>query len=369
MRVAILGSRGVPAVYGGFEIFAENLGVGLVEGGCEVTVYCPRNQSYRENQYRGIYLRFVWHPPGGAGTLLYDALSLADVTFSRFDVVLMLGYGAGPLLVLPRLSGRAVFVNTDGLEWSRAKWPWYVSVWLRFAEACAVHLATALVSDSMQIQGYFERTYGMRSTYIPYGAPMPINIGEDRLQNLGLSRRGYYLAVMRLEPENSVEEIVEGFLMARTEKPLIIVGSETPFFRARILPRIKDTVKVRWLGPLELMSEEGRAQLLQLRGHAYAYVHGHTAGGTSPSLLQAMGLGTLVLAIENASTEEVTREAALFFKDASHLSSLIVQLEATSEADRSARRERLRQTIYDRYRWEVIVDKYLALFRMVCDAR
>ena len=134
IRLAILGSRGIPATYGGFEVVAERIAKGLVERGWQVTVFCPHNQAYRGHAYDGIALRRVWHPPGGIGTLVYDGLSLLIASAGRFDAILMFGYGAGPFFLIPRLFRTPIVVNTDGLEWKRSKWSGLVKLYFRFAD-------------------------------------------------------------------------------------------------------------------------------------------------------------------------------------------------------------------------------------------
>ncbi|MEK6544016.1 MAG: DUF1972 domain-containing protein [Elusimicrobiota bacterium] len=362
MKIAILGSRGVPAVYGGFEVCAERLGLGLVARGHEVSVYCPRNQDYREMDYKGIKLEYAYHPLSGWGTVVFDALCLADASRKPFDVVLMLGYGASPFCVLPRLAGKAVIINTDGWEWSREKWPWFTKRWFKLTETVATRVANMLVSDSQQIQAYYKQRYSLDSEYIPYGGNAAIEAGPDRLSGLGLSRHGYYLAVMRMEPENSVEQIVDGFLRSPSKWPLVMVGASTTFFTQHILPKVNGSGNIRYLGSLDLKTETDRQKLFQLRSNAFAYVHGHTAGGTSPSLLQAMSLGALVCARKNPSTFEVAGDDAFYFDGADDLAARLSQMETALPVDLSSRRQRLAAVIEARYHWDVTTDRYLKLF-------
>src|SRR5207244_1844396 len=245
-RLASLGSLSKPAKYGAFEVASEKIAAGFLEKGWAVTVFCPHDQSYREPFYRGIALRRVWHPPGGIGSLLYDGMSLLVASVGPFDAILMFGYGAGPFFFIPRLFGTPLIVNTDGLEWKRSKWSWAVKQYFRLCERVVTLAADRLISDAWGIKRYYKETYGVDSEYIAYGTELPDAIGDD-VREFGLEPKRYYLVVMRLEPENSILEIVRGYLASHSARPLILVGPSTPFFDRMVRPLLDGQSRARYL--------------------------------------------------------------------------------------------------------------------------
>lgn len=356
-RVAIVGSRGIPGRYGGFETCAERLGTGLVELGYAVTVACPKGQAYREPTYQGVRLDFCPHPKGYLGSLLYDAVALLKASFRRDDVILMLGYASSPFCLIPRLLGSRVIINTNGLEWRRSKWPWYGRLCLRLAEKVAVWVASDLISDSKTIQQYYLDRHNVTSIFIPYGVEVNGDLGADALGEYQLKPQNYYAVVMRMEPENSIREIVQGFLEAETARTLVLIGAATRFFDAQVKPLVDTSGgKIRHLGAIY-----DRRMLFQIRQNAYAYIHGHTVGGTNPSLLEAMASGNLVLARDVRFNREVLEDIGFYFESARDLAAAIRCVERASDSDVADRRARARDRILKHYTWDIIVDQYHSL--------
>jgi len=350
--LAILGSRGIPAKYGAFEVAAEKIAQGLLEKGWSVTVFCPHSQAYRELSYRGIALRRVWHPPGGAGSLIYDGLSLLIASAGRFDAILMFGYGAGPFFLIPRLFRTPLIVNTDGLEWKRSKWPWSVKLYFQFAERLVTRAADQLISDAWGIKRYYKEKYGVDSEYIAYGTEMP-NASNDGVHEFGLQSKQYYVVVMRLEPENSILEIVRGYLASRTARPLILVGPSTPFFDRAIRPLLNGQERVRYLGSIY-----ERDRVFALRTNAFAYVHGHTVGGTNPSLLEAMASGNFIVAKDVEFNREVVGDLGRYFATAEDLTRIMDDLEQADPAVISRLGGAARAVVEERFQWQRVIDAY-----------
>jgi len=360
MKLAILGTRGIPARYGGFETFAEELSTRLVERGHEVTVYCEKGGHSAPDSYHGVRLEYVSAPSFGPLSIVwFDTLCMVKAARSH-DVLYLLGYGAGAFVWLPRLLGAPVWVNMDGLEWKRSKWPWYGRWYLRFNEWCATRFSSGMIADAVGIESYLRQKHGPqnRIEMIPYGAGI-IEFSPDPglLDSFQLSPQGYYLVVCRLEPENHVAEIVEGFNNAGTARDLVIVGnSDSESHYVRELKK-KSGDRVRYVGVCY-----EKTKLTALRYHAYAYFHGHSVGGTNPSLLEALGCGNIVIAHDNVFNREVTGEAGFYFMKSGDIPQLLDRIENMGDVLREKWSARARQLIRDRYTWDRVTEKYLQIF-------
>jgi len=351
-RLAILGSRGIPAQYGGFEVAAERIALGLVKRGWHVTVFCPHYQTYRQRSYEGIRLRFVWHPPGGIGSLLYDGLSLVIASAMRLDAILMFGYGASPFLLVPRVVGVPVVVNTDGLEWKRSKWAWPVKLYFKFAERVVSMMADGLISDAQGIRRHYREKYGVDSEYIAYGTDVPDTAASD-VSQYGLRSRQYYLVLMRLEPENSILEIVQGYLASRASRSLVLVGTSSPFFERKVRPLLNGQERVRFVGPIY-----DRKRVAAMRLNAFAYVHGHSVGGTNPSLLEAMACANFVIAKDVEFNREVLGGLGRYFATADDLMQILNDLEQADPGMIQRTGEAGRAIVETQFKWESVVDAY-----------
>jgi glycosyltransferase involved in cell wall biosynthesis len=357
MNIAILGTRGVPARYGGFETFAEELGTRLVQRGHRVTVFCePVGHPLAE--YRGMALEYVTvSAPGRLRTIVFDAKCLWRAR-RRFDLVYMLGYGASVFCFLPRVWGTPVWINMDGIEWKRAKWNKFARLYLRIAEATATLTASHLIADSQGVRDHLVSTYPyLRAcTMIPYGAQVLTSPPEaSLLQRFEVEPEGYHLVVCRLEPENHVKEMVEGYLGTDSRRPLLVVGDDSVVNDyVRSICKLAGP-RVRFVGTIY------DPPLLQaLRFCCFAYFHGHSVGGTNPSLLEAMGCSNLVVAHDNVFNREVLGPCGLFFSTPEQLAESIRWAESHSEeCSRLKSQAVLRiKALYD---WKLIADKYCEL--------
>ncbi|MGI6459334.1 MAG: DUF1972 domain-containing protein [Candidatus Hydrogenedentales bacterium] len=311
MRIAILGTRGIPANYGGFETFAQELSVRLVKRGHEVCVYCRRS-NYPEpaQEYRGV--RLVTLPTiytRAFDTLSHALLSTCHVLFQRADVVLYCNCATSCFAWLPRLAGAKVVMNPDGLEWERAKWGWAGKTFYRFSEHLAARFPHRLVSDSLVIQAYYRERFGRDSDFVAYGADLlERGTGKELLAEFGIEPERYFLFVSRLEPENNAHLVVEAFERVETDMHLMVVGS-APFADdyIRHLTRTNDK---RIIFPGALYGDVYRA----LQANAYTYVNAMEVGGTHPAILEAMGAGNCVLVSDIAYNVEAVAEAGVQFK-------------------------------------------------------
>ncbi len=362
MKLAILGTRGIPARYGGFESFADHISVLLAEAGIDVTVYCPRG-SGTATQYHGVSLEYVSNPKlGPATTILYDLACLWRAR-KGFDVVYMLGYGSALFCWLPRLSASSVWINMDGLEWKRSKWSALAKFWLKSMEGIATRTATRLIVDAEEIGHDLRSRYPKSApqTYIAYGAELQsIGHGQVRLvlDDLGLQSQAYFMVVARLEPENHVLEIVEGFIKSGARSPLIVVGdiATGTEYVGRLLGLQAGNSNVRFVGSIY-----DRAKLDCLRIGALGYFHGHSVGGTNPALLEAMACGCFIVCHDNPFNREVADDAAVYFRSVHDVAEATNRISRMEPSALTAYKQRARERVRSRYSWERIRDRYLEL--------
>ncbi|HRZ42493.1 MAG TPA: DUF1972 domain-containing protein [Bacteroidales bacterium] len=357
MKIGILGSRGIPNAYGGFEQFAEYLSIGLVERGMEVWVYCSHTHPYRLPEYRGVHLIHCKDPEelmGTAGQFLYDLHCILDSRKRGFDVILQLGYTSSSIWhrLLPRKA--CIITNMDGLEWKRSKYSPGVRRFLRYAEKLAVKSSDRLVADSEAIAEYLSGTYGVASTFIPYGADIPEMPSAEGLRDWGIESGRYYLLIARMQPDNHVEEVICGVLGSGTPYPLLVVGNTGNRYAHYLQQKYPDP-RIRFTGGIY-----DPDVLNVLRAHCLLYFHGHSAGGTNPSLLEAMAASAPVCAHDNPFNRSVLGEDALWFTDAEDISRCIQDLPAEMWW-KSAISNNINK-INTKYTWNGVIDKYRDLF-------
>src|SRR4051812_621776 len=329
MRIALLGTRGVPARYGGFETAVEEVGRRLADRGHRVVVYCRtgRQDSTRPATHLGMEL--VPLPAArkrAVETLSHSALSVAHLLAHRTDAAIVFNAANSPLLPALRAARIPVATHVDGLEWKRAKWGPVGQRYYRVAETMAVRWSDVLIADANGIADYYRSEFGAPTTLLTYGAPL-IQPGSDRLAELGLTPGEYHLAVARFEPENHVDVIVEGYTRSAAAKPLVVVGS-APYsdaYTARVHAAADD--RVRFLGGVW-----DQVQLDQLYAHSYTYLHGHSVGGTNPSLLRAIGAGAAVVAYDVDFNREVVGDAGRYFATPADVAAHLVAVEDDPEA-------------------------------------
>ncbi|HVN11257.1 MAG TPA: DUF1972 domain-containing protein, partial [Kineosporiaceae bacterium] len=353
MKIAMIGTRGVPARYGGFETAVEEVGSRLVAKGHEVTVYC-RGED-RSLEYLGmqrVRLPAVKHPV--METLSHTALSSLHLWRHRPDAAIVFNAANAPVLPLLKAARVPFAVHVDGLEWKRAKWGPRGRDYYLQCERLAVRWAHELIADAAGIQDYYVQRYDAKSVLIPYGAPILEDPPLHRLAELGLEPGGFHLVVARLEPENHVDVIVEGYLRRPRRFPLVVVGS-VPYrstHEAKVQRLAASSPQVRMLGGVW-----DQQQLDAMYTGCATYLHGHSVGGTNPSLLRAMGAAAATLAYDVNFNREVLGETGRFFADADGLDAVLVDAEAKPGA--LVERGRAAQLRAERdYRWDDIAAAY-----------
>jgi glycosyltransferase involved in cell wall biosynthesis len=366
LRVALLGAKGIPASYGGFETFAEQLSTRLVARGHEVTVYAEAcESSLADTSYQGVRVRHKRRPRWGAASVLaYDCSCLWDAR-RGYDLVYMLGYGAAWACWWPRLFGVPVWINVDGLEWARSKWGRVARIYLRCMEWVASKAATRLIADAEAIAQRFRQTYpkGAPSSFIAYGAELvqDRDVDPSVLSAWGLQAHRYMLVVARPEPENHILEIIRGYGMHGGDWPLVIVGDVSGATTYQQQLRQQASERVRFVGGIY-----DAGQLASLRVHAACYLHGHSVGGTNPSLLEALACGNWVIAHDNPFNREVARDAADYFETPEQLARCLDLVVEQTEAMLSPRSQRARDIVAEHYTWDGITDAYEALMHSEC---
>lgn len=354
-RVAIVGTQGVPARYGGFESLVENLLGENCPPDVEYTVFCSgRDMPEHLKIYKGARLKYVPLKANGAQSVIYDAVSLARC-LKGYDTILILGVSGCWSLPFFRLLTRSkLVINIDGLEHSRKKWKSWIRKFLRLSERMAIRYADVIIADNKGIKDYVTGTYGKSSELIAYGGDHSLrcitaDFEKDILKKYGSSEGMYAIAVCRIEPENNSRLVLEAF--SRTDFPLLYIGNWNHSEYSRKLKEEFSNVPnlhlVNGIYDLDV--------LYVLRKNAGVYIHGHSAGGTNPSLVEAMCLGLPVIAFDVVYNRETTENRALYFKNADDLTYII------KSGSRHSGKE-MAEIAARRYKWDIVARQYVDLF-------
>ncbi len=363
VSVAIVGSSGIPASYGGFETLAEN----LVSRSKQVSysVICSGRRNGRSSAYKGARRKFLPLKANGAQSIIYDFLGM--ICSLQYEEILLLGVSAGIFLPFVRLIYHGkIIVHVDGIEWKRDKWRGISKYFLRFSEHVAVRFSDVTISDNAAISKYIFETYGKTCTYISYGgdsteADSGMNAYEfcqEALETTGGRPipRNYALTVCRIEPENNVDTILKAF-QQNPELNLVLVGNwSNSKWSRRLKHQYQDYRNIYLLDSIY------DAHILdRLRSNAQFYVHGNSVGGTNPSLVEAMTKGLPIIAFDVVFNRVTTENRAIYFKDVSELSSILNSVHCSlspMQVNGWAMKEIARRS----YRWEIIVSEYENMF-------
>lgn len=355
MKVAILGTRGIPNHYGGFEQCAEYLAVGLVDKGFEVYVYNSHNHPNREKEWKGVKIIHCFNPEdklGTAGQFIYDLNCILDSRSRNFDVILQLGYTSSSIWggFLPK--NAIITTNMDGLEWKRTKFSSLVKKFLKYAEKLAIIYSDYLIADSIGIQEYITQNYKRDSTFIAYGAnsfdsPDPVVLDEYQLKPFS-----YNVLVARLEPENSIEIILDGAVLSETRQPFMVIGKHQTKYGEYLKAKFLKYENIKFAGGIYNIEK-----LNNLRYFSNLYFHGHTVGGTNPSLLEAMASNSLICANDNPFNKYILGDDAFYFKAKGDIEYV---LSSVKKSDESAQLILIKNVnkIREAYTWNKIVDQY-----------
>lgn len=356
MKIGIIGTRGIPNHYGGFEQFAEYLSVGLVEMGHEVSVYCPHHHPEKSEIWNGVHRIMVNDPEekwGTVGQFIYDLNGIWDARKRNFDVILQLGYTSSSIWG-PLMPSAKIFTNMDGLEWKRSKFSKPVQTFLKFAERMAIWYSDEWISDSIGIQEYLKKKYNKDSTYIAYGA-WPFNTPDSSvLQKYQVQENHYFMLVARMEPENNVEVILDGYVKSGSSTPFLVVGKTENAFGTYLVEKYKNQKGIRFQGGIYNLND-----LNQLRYHCKAYFHGHSVGGTNPSLLEAMASQAAIMAHNNIFNQSILGDDAWYFNQDQDVAEIIMKTEDPSFDTRKANVIQSNYSkIVEDFSWDKIIHQY-----------
>ncbi|MBN2190784.1 MAG: DUF1972 domain-containing protein [Candidatus Aureabacteria bacterium] len=360
MKVAFLGSRGIPACYGGYETLIEELALGLVaKGNNDVTVYCRSN--YFEDKPKKICgIKLVYLPTARVKPLesiIHSFLSSIHVLFQDAKVVFFVDPANAPFFPLLRLFGKKVVVHTNGLGWKRLKWNMLERKYYKFVELLCKWTANVLITDNPAMQKYYKDEYNADSVYISYGASNHEESNTNIYRELGLHEKKYLLLVARLEPENNPELIIKEYVRANIDMPLVVVG-DSPY-NPGFMKKLKNSAnkKVVFTGFIR-----DQQKLNALYGGAFLYIHGHEVGGTNPSLLRAMDAATAPLVVSSPFNESVISGCGFVFKkEEGSLPDLLKELiKKPAEVKRISLLAKKRAETD--FKWETVVNEYEKVF-------
>jgi glycosyltransferase involved in cell wall biosynthesis len=360
MNIAITGFRGIPARYGGFETFVEELAPRLAQKGHSVTVYGRSNIiDYKERYYKGV--RIILLPTIShkyLDTVFHTSLCILHSLFQKLDIIFLLNAANSFLAFLPRMTGKRVVINVDGIERKRKKWSIVGKLWYLSGEFFSVIFPDRIVSDARSIQDYYRRRYRKDSIYIPYGAYTTRVTSGEVLKRFGLRPQEYLLYVSRLEPENNAHIVIKAFEKIKSDKYLVVVG-DAPHAR-KYIESLKKTKDRRVLFTGYVFGQGYR----ELQSHAYCYIHATEVGGTHPALVEAMGFGNCVIANGTAENIEVLGGCGLIYKknDVKDLRGKI-RFVINNPQIIHEYGERAQKRIGQQYNWDSIAHSYETLFR------
>lgn len=359
MKIGIIGSRGIPNHHGGFEQFAEYFSVYLAKQGIDVVVYNSSLHPYKKSAYKGVNIITCKDPEdklGTAGQFIYDLNCIMDARKRNFDIILQLGYTSNSIWhrLLPKKT--IIVTNMDGLEWKRSKYGFLIKKFLKYAEKLAALNSDYLIADSVGIQQHLKQTYNKDSVFIAYGAHIFMHPEKDILARYNLKPNEYNVVLARIEPENNIDIIIEGVLDYKW--PTIIIGDiEKTKFGNQLKKKYQHSKNIKFLGAIY-----DTKALNNLRYYSKIYFHGHSVGGTNPSLLEAMASNAFIIANDNIFNKAILKDNALYFKNSDDIKNHLKKFE---NIDCEFFTKQNKYTIEKNYSWDEINLSYLNYFKKI----
>jgi glycosyltransferase involved in cell wall biosynthesis len=354
LKIAILGTRGIPNYYGGFEHISEYVSAGLVKKGHSVTVYNSHNHPYQADKWNGVDIVHCYDPEyliGTAGQFAYDYHCIMDARKRKFDVVMLMGYTSSSVWGNLYPPNSVIITNMDGLEWKRSKYSKPVQKFLKYAEKLAVKHSQYYISDSRVIRSYLKDKYEVDSRYIPYGADLFSEQEREQFDKSEVLKEDYFLLMARMEPENNIETILEGFNNSSSKKSFMVLGDTSNRFGKFITHKFKNDDRIQFKG-----SNFDNSVVRALQNNSYLYFHGHSVGGTNPSLLEAMASEALIAAHNNPFNKSVLNSDAFYFDNANEVRHLVENVQR-----KDTEREMVKNNLYKiqyQFNWEVVINDY-----------
>lgn len=364
MKIAILGTKGIPNNYGGYEQFAEYISEMLVERGHSVTVYNPSFHPFEGTHLNGVAIIRKFSPErllGGAANFIYDFLCLRDALTRDFDIIYEAGYHSVAislkLLGVKKRKTPVVITNMDGLEYKRSKWSSFTQRLIKVFERIAVKETHFMISDNLGIKEYYLSAFGKDSFFLPYGADLVEDFNDRYLELYSLRRFDYCMLVARMEPENNIETILDGYLLSSVKKTFIVVGNYKTTY-GKFLRKKYECNLIHFIGSIY-----NKDILDSIRHFSLAYFHGHSVGGTNPSLLEAMACEPFIIGHDNAFNRSVLFDSAIYFRNNIDVKEALDKITALRETHLLSFVEENLKRIKTQYNWDTIVTQHEDLFR------
>lgn len=373
MKIAFVSTRGIPNNYGGFEQFAEYISVGLAERGHSVTVYSHHYHPFKKSEYKGVRIKHIYSPElwmgGSVGSFFYDYACLKDALRNEnFDII----YEAGYTSIIPayirfnvkRIKYPLFTTNMDGLEYKRTKFNPIVRKFVLWEEKMAVKHSHFLIADNMGIHNYYKEKYGRDSKVLAYGANVYDDYDASLLKEWGLSVNDYYLLVARIEPENNLYIAIEGYRASKEygRRPLIIVGKTNTPYGKILVRKYGGDPHIRFVGGIYDFKK-----LNSVRHFSFAYFHGHSVGGTNPSLLEAMASDCFILAHDNIFNRSVLGDNAIYYSSQESVTGILDSIDSIAEDNKEQFIMNNIEIIRKEYSWEKLVDKHEEYFKWMLE--
>jgi glycosyltransferase involved in cell wall biosynthesis len=361
LKVAIIGAKGYPYVYGGYETMVKELGERLQKRDVEVTVYCHQALfETKPRQVNGINLVYV---PGIETKVLsqlsHSIFAMLHACFSNVDVILVVNSANGPLGIFPKIFQKPTAINVDGMEWLRPKWKGFGAKYFYWASRTATKLYDLIINDCYEMQKTYNQLFQTESVVIAYGANPSAESNSTFIEKWGLEKESYYLIVGRLIPDNNADLLIAGFVLSDSERKLVILG-EAPF-KDPYEEKIKQIQDDRLVFTGYVNDPE---DLKSLYHNCYAYLHGHEYGGTNPAMLKALGYGCAILALNTRFTREMLQDGKhgwFFEKSIASVKDIIGKAEGSPE-DLLHLRSTARSGLTKKYNWDHVTEQYLDVF-------
>lgn len=356
-KIAIIGTQGVPNNYGGFETLVEYLAINLNHE-FEITIFCSSKiYSNKIKEYYGCKLEYLPLNANGIQSILYDIVSLLK-SYKKFDKILILGSSGGIILPFLKKYNSKFVLNFGGLDWKRSKWNFLTKRFLKISEYLAVVNSNQLIADNIGIEQYILEEYGRKSEVIEYGGDQVCteNYNNEDIIKYPFLNKPYAFSVARIQPDNNVELIIKAFIKSHSIIPLVFVGN---WNNSRYGKTLKN--KYHQYSNIYLFDAIYEAkELNKLRSNCHIYIHGHSAGGTNPSLVEAMYLGLPITAFSSGFNEYTTDYKALYFSNENQLRQIIL---STSDLELNRIGLNMKKIADERYKWKTICFKYAEILK------
>lgn len=366
LKISLLGTRGIPASYGGFETCVEEIGKRLAEKGHIVTVYC-RNSYYEAklDKYLGMNLTYLPNlRKKSLDTLSHTFFSVWHALFQKFDIYMVFNAANSPSVIPLRVFGKTISINTDGLEWKRSKWGFWGQTFYKISEKISCLIANRIVTDSKGMRNYYIKNYFTDSTEIAYGAPIQTCDKPIKLKDMGLEPGEYFLTITRFEPENYPLLTVKAFNKLETDKKLVLVGGNP--YPNSYTKEIEKSATEKVILPGYIYEPD---LLRELWCNCFAYIHGNSVGGTNPALLQTMGSGCFTISINIQFNRDVLADCGIYYE--SNEDSLVEKMtwSLNNEDKLNFYGKKAQNRILEYYNWDKVADQYEELFYELADGK